>query len=206
MSIAGTIATDGLHDDLGWALWIEIVIFFVLMSATFAAWLMVEGTLAVHSIYTLRRELFYWVAILWSFALGTAVGDAIIEVGNVSFGETVGIFVGIMAFIFLLWLALQKTGYCTDGSATEIGLFWAAYIMTRPLGASFGNLLASDQADGGAGLGTTAISLILLAIIAACNVYCMFTRCDIMPPGEVPVPQAPSVELLKHEVAVSHKA
>lgn len=75
MSICGTIFTDGIHDDLGLDLWIEIVIFFILMMSCFGAWYLSEKTLDIHSIKTLKREGFYWVTILFTFALGTAVGD-----------------------------------------------------------------------------------------------------------------------------------
>eukprot|EP00270_Netrium_digitus_P008064 TRINITY_DN2390_c0_g1_i2.p1 TRINITY_DN2390_c0_g1~~TRINITY_DN2390_c0_g1_i2.p1 ORF type:complete len:292 (+),score=35.25 TRINITY_DN2390_c0_g1_i2:234-1109(+) len=188
MSICGTIMTDGFHDNLNVELWIECIVFFILMMVTFGAWLYVEGTLAIHSIYTLRREAFYWMAILWTFSMGTAVGDGISEAWGIGYGATLGLFAGIMAAIVLVWAALLFSGLCDYGSMQEITLFWLAYIMTRPLGASIGDLFSSDTSEGGLGLGTRNTSLILLAIIAVCLLICGLTGYDILKEDMVQTP------------------
>jgi len=133
MSICGTIFTDGLHDDLGVELWIENIVFFVLMCICFGAWYYVEGTLDFHSINTVRREAFYWLTILFTFSLGTAIGDGISEAAMFGYGATFGLFVGAIIMFGLIWyfkLVDTVTG------------FWLCYIMTRPLGAALGDLMS----------------------------------------------------------------
>lgn len=135
MSICGTIFTDGLHDEQNVELYIEIIMFFVLMCASFGAWYISEKTLDVHSIFTYKREAFYWTAVLWTFALGTAVGDQIAEGLDLGFGYTLLLFVIVILVITLIWYFLKLN---------DVLAFWLAYIMTRPLGASTGDLIASS--------------------------------------------------------------
>jgi uncharacterized membrane-anchored protein len=165
MSICGTIFTDGLFDNLGLFLWIQIIIFTVTMCACYYAWYRVEGTLAIHSIDTPRREMFYWLTILFTFALGTAVGDYISQVWGVSFGDILALFAGCLVFINGVWSAGRYWGFSVKGDSYDIALFWAAYIMTRPLGAATGDFLGSAQADGGLGLGYGYTSLLFIGII-----------------------------------------
>ncbi|KAG2425536.1 hypothetical protein HXX76_013580 [Chlamydomonas incerta] len=190
MSICGTIATDGLHDDAGLELWIEVIIFFVLMISCFGTWYYYERTLTVHSIKTLRRETFYWLSILFTFAMGTAVGDAISEAWDIGYGPIFGFFAGVQAFIFLVWLVLRLLGAAPQHSPTETFMFWVAYIWTRPVGASLGDLLSNDQSDGGAGLGTLGTSMLLLGVILICVLIGLFTKYDIMPESDVEPPAA----------------
>ncbi|PNW70937.1 hypothetical protein CHLRE_17g739600v5 [Chlamydomonas reinhardtii] len=184
MSICGTIATDGLHDDAGLELWIEIIIFFVLMMTCFGMWYYYERQLTVHSIKTLRRETFYWLSILFTFAMGTAVGDGISEAWDIGYGPIFGFFAGVQSFIFLVWLALRLLGKAPQHSPTETLMFWVAYIWTRPVGASLGDLLSNDQSDGGAGLGTLGTSMLLLGVIIICVLIGMVTKYDIMPESD----------------------
>lgn len=170
MSICGTIFTDGLHDNLGVELWIEIIIFFFLMCCSFGAWYKIEGSLDIHSITTLPRETFYWTAVLFTFALGTAVGDIISETAGLGYGVTLALFVGVIIFIALLWYFKVLD---------EVTSFWFAYIMTRPLGAAAGDLLASPLGSGGAGIGAGGTSGIFSGIIALCVIYLSYTRVDM---------------------------
>ncbi|KAJ1409272.1 putative integral membrane protein [Ochromonadaceae sp. CCMP2298] len=165
MSICGTIFTDGLYDNLGLELWIQIIMFSFVMFACFYTWYRVEGTLAVHSINTSRREVFYWLTILFTFALGTAVGDYISTVWPVSFGDILALFAGCLVAIGGIWTAFRHFGVSVKNDSIDIGLFWSAYIMTRPLGAATGDFLGQNKANGGLGLGYGYTSLLFIGLI-----------------------------------------
>lgn len=156
VSVVGTQITDALTDRLGISLYVSTAVFAVLLAATFAVWYWRERTLSIHSIITARRELFYWAAILCTFALGTAAGDLATEA--LSLGFTVGVlaFGGLIAAITLAYYL----------GADAVLTFWAAYILTRPLGASLGDLLSQSPTYGGLGLGTIRTSLLFFTIIA----------------------------------------
>ena len=156
MSVVGTQITDFLTDRLEISLYISTAAFSVVLALTFAVWYAVERTLSVHTIVTTRRELFYWAAILFTFALGTAAGDLATEALGLGFN------VGVLAFGALI--ALIAMAYYVGVNA--VLTFWLAYILTRPLGASLGDLLAQSRDYGGLGLGTIGTSLVFLAVIA----------------------------------------
>ncbi|MGN6549692.1 MAG: COG4705 family protein, partial [Pararhizobium sp.] len=132
ISIVGTLITDNLSDNLGVPLWISTLGFSVVLAITFRIWYSSERTLSIHSIFTTRRELFYWAAILFTFALGTAGGDLATEGIGLGYLEGIVIFGGL--------IALTTFGYYARG-LTSVFAFWVAYILTRPLGASIGDLL-----------------------------------------------------------------
>jgi uncharacterized membrane-anchored protein len=182
LSIVGTLVTDNLTDKYHVALETTTTIFAIALAATFLAWYLVERTLSIHSIYTPRREAFYWLAILFTFALGTAAGDLIAERYNVGYWKAALLFGGCIALITLAWRYLRLN---------PILAFWMAYILTRPLGASIGDYLSQPKADGGLGLGTTTTSLIFLAAIAGVVAYLTVTKKDQIvvaaPAGEEPV-------------------
>lgn len=157
ISIVGTLITDLLVDDLGMSLVTATVMFTVALAAVFIAWYRSEKTLSIHSITTTRREWFYWGAILCTFALGTAAGDLFAEHLGLGYGLSAVTFAWVIAVIY----AANK--YLTLG---DILGFWMAYILTRPLWASIGDLLAQAKVDGGLGLGTTITSVIFLVAIA----------------------------------------
>lgn len=157
ISVVGTLITDNMTDALGIPLLYSTIGFTLALAATFALWYAIEGTLSIHEVFTFQREAFYWLAILFTFALGTAVGDLISEAFGVGFAGT-----GILFGLIIASLALGYFALGLDG----IWAFWLCYIFTRPLGASFGDLLAQPAEFGGLGLGTTITSLIFLAIIA----------------------------------------
>jgi len=156
LSIVGTQITDGLTDGLGVSLYLSTAVFCSALAANFVAWYRSERTLSVLTINTRRRELFYWAAILFTFALGTAAGDLAAEELGLGFQLGVFIFGGLIALVAVAY----RYG------ADPIAAFWAAYILTRPLGASVGDYLSQSQEYGGAGFGTLATSaLFLLAIV-----------------------------------------
>ena len=155
VSVVGTQITDALTDRLDVSLYTSTAVFALALAATFAAWYASERTLSIHTITTRRRELFYWAAILFTFALGTAAGDLATEA--LSLGFTVGV-VAFSAMIAVIGLA-----YYLGGNA--VLTFWLAYILTRPLGASLGDQLSQSRPNGGLGLGTVGTSLVFLAVI-----------------------------------------
>jgi len=169
ISVVGTLITDNLTDNLSVSLWTSTIGFSIALVATFIGWYASEGTLSIHTVYTTRREAFYWLAVLFTFALGTAGGDLIAEDGGVGFGRAALLFAGLIALVYIAHRFL-KLG--------PIVSFWIAYILTRPLGASVGDLLSQDTADGGLGLGTTITSVIFLATILALVGYLTITKID----------------------------
>jgi uncharacterized membrane-anchored protein len=156
VSVVGTQITDFLTDRLDISLYSSTAAFSVALALTFSIWYAVERTLSVHTIVTTRRELFYWAAILFTFALGTAAGDLATEALGLGFN------LGVLAFGALI--AIIAMAYYVGVNA--VLTFWLAYILTRPLGASLGDLLAQSRDYGGLGLGTIDTSLAFLAVIA----------------------------------------
>lgn len=157
ISVVGTLITDNMTDALGIPLLTSTIGFTLVLGATFALWWASERTLSIHAVFNFRREAFYWLAILFTFALGTAVGDLISEAFGVGFAGTGVLFGLIIASLTLGYFALGLDG---------IWAFWLCYIFTRPLGASIGDFLAQPAQFGGLGLGTTITSLGFLAAIA----------------------------------------
>lgn len=162
ISVVGTLITDNLTDVIGLPLWVSTIIFSVLLAVTFGIWFYRERTLSIHTIFTRRREAFYWVAILFTFALGTASGDLITE------GLGLGYLVGVILFASLIGVIVIARFVF---HANVVFCFWAAYILTRPLGASIGDLLSQAPADGGLGIGATATSVVFLVVIVAVATY-----------------------------------
>jgi uncharacterized membrane-anchored protein len=155
VSVVGTQITDALTDRLGVSLYTSTAAFAVILAATFAVWYRTERTLSIHTIVTTRRELFYWAAVLFTFALGTAAGDLATEALGLGFN------VGVLAFGALI-AAIAGAYYL---GANAVLTFWLAYILTRPLGASLGDLLSQARAYGGLGLGTVYTSVAFLTVI-----------------------------------------
>jgi uncharacterized membrane-anchored protein len=162
ISIVGTLVTDNLVDNFGVALQSTAIAFTILLAVTFAVWYGSERTLSIHSIFTARREGFYWLAILFTFALGTAVGDLVAEVFALGYLTTGILFGAIIAAIAVAYYVFK---------ANAILCFWLAYILTRPLGASFGDLLSQPVEYGGLGFGTIITSLLFLAAIIGIVVF-----------------------------------
>jgi uncharacterized membrane-anchored protein len=169
MSIVGTLVTDWLHDDKGVSLVTTTVIFSIALAALFAVWYAQEKTLSIHSVYKGRREVYYWLVVLFTFALGTSGGDLLSEKVDLGYLDSVLIIVGAVSLIAIARFAFKANAVLT---------FWMAYILTRPLGGNSGDWLSQSDADG-LGLGTTATSLIFLAVIAAIVAYLSFTHSDV---------------------------
>ncbi len=169
LSIVGTLVTDLMVDGWGVTLVTATAGFSVLLAAVFALWYVSEQTLAMHSIQTARREIFYWAAVFVTFALGTAAGDLLAESSGLGYFQSALIFGGTIALI--------AAAYVYAG-LNEILAFWMAYILTRPLGASFGDLLSQPVKNGGLGFGTTGTSIIFLTVIALLIGYLTVTRKD----------------------------
>jgi len=158
ISIVGTCVTDNLTDGIGVPLAVSTTVFGVALLAVFAVWYRIEGTLSIHSIDTVRREAFYWLAILFTFALGTAAGDLIAEQTGLGYFPSLLLFAGAIAVTVAVWFI---------GRRGAVLCFWIAYILTRPLGASTGDLLSASTNDGGLGIGTITTSVVFLVVIAA---------------------------------------
>jgi uncharacterized membrane-anchored protein len=155
VSVVGTQITDALTDGLELSLYVSTAVFAAMLAATFAVWYRSERTLSINTIVTSRRELFYWAAILFTFALGTAAGDLATEALGLGFN------VGVL--VFGLLIAVIAGAYYLGVNA--VLAFWLAYILTRPLGASLGDLLSQAQSYGGLGLGTVQTSIAFLVVI-----------------------------------------
>ncbi|MCU1424516.1 MAG: Membrane protein [Microbacteriaceae bacterium] len=158
ISVVGTLITDNLTDSAGVPLWITTVVFAVALAVTFLVWFRLEKTLSIHSIFTTRRETFYWLAVLFTFALGTAAGDLVAESLNLGFFVALLVFAAAIALVAIAYFVFH---------IDAVLAFWIAYVLTRPLGASTGDLLSQPVADGGLGLGTTGTSALFLAVIVA---------------------------------------
>ena len=169
ISVVGTLITDNLTDNFGVSLVTTTIIFALALTATFLIWYQSEKTLSIHSIYTTRREAFYWLAILFTFALGTAAGDLTAEKLNLGYLVSALIFAALIAVVTLAYYIFKLNA---------VAAFWIAYILTRPLGASIGDYLSQDIKDGGLGLGATTTSIIFLAAILGLVIFLTLTKKD----------------------------
>jgi uncharacterized membrane-anchored protein len=164
VSIVGTQITDFMSDKLEISLYVSTAVFACALAATFAIWYSVERTLSIRTIISSRRELFYWAAILFTFALGTAAGDLATEALGLGFQLGVLAFAVLIAFIAVFYSL----------GVNPVLTFWLAYILTRPLGASLGDLLSQSRDYGGVGLGTIHTSLAFLTVIVALVAWVTF--------------------------------
>jgi uncharacterized membrane-anchored protein len=169
LSIFGTLITDNLTDKFEVPLETTTIVISIALAVIFAVWYKTEKTLSFHSIYTTRREAFYWLAIFFTFALGTAAGDLLAERFELGYPLSLGIFGALIAVIAVAW-KFKLNGVLA---------FWLAYILTRPLGASIGDYLSQAHEDGGLGLGYIVTSALFLTAILATVVYLTATKKDI---------------------------
>jgi uncharacterized membrane-anchored protein len=178
VSVFGTTIADLVHNDFGVPYTVSTSVLLVLVGACFALWYRVEGTLSIHSITIRRREVFYWAAVLLTFALGTAAGDwtaSTLHLGYLPSG-----------LLFLVAFVLPAIAYRWFG-LNAIVAFWLSYIMTRPLGASFADYLGGPRGRGGIALGMAPVSIALTVVIVAVIAYFAITRVDqpeVAPAGE----------------------
>jgi uncharacterized membrane-anchored protein len=174
ISIVGTLITDNLTDGYGVPLPTTTAIFGVALLVAFGVWYRSERTLSIHTIYTSRRQAFYWLTILFTFALGTAAGDLVAERFSLGYGVSALIFGGVIAMVAVARFQFRLNA---------IGSFWLAYILTRPLGASLGDLLSQPRDNGGLGMGTTLTSVVFLTAILALVTYLAASKLDAARPG-----------------------
>jgi len=170
VSVFGTLVTDNLTDSVGVPLEASTLIFGVLLAVTFLLWYWSERTLSIHSIVTTRRESFYWLAILFTFALGTATGDLMAEVLGLGYLVTGAIVATLIAITAVAW----RFGL------NPVLSFWIIYILTRPLGASIGDYLSQPSSQGGLGLGATVTSLVFVVGILGIVTYLAVTKADVI--------------------------
>jgi uncharacterized membrane-anchored protein len=176
ISVVGTLVSDNLVENLGVELQTTTIAFSAILICVFASWYAVERTLSVHTIYTTRREAFYWLAILFTFALGTSAGDYLSESLELGYLAALGIFAGAIVVVAILHFGLRMNAILS---------FWLAYILTRPLGASIGDYLASPTEEGGLGLGTNLTSIIFLSTILALVVFLAISKRDVIRSGSL---------------------
>ncbi len=162
ISVVGTLISDNLVDNFGITLVTTTIIFSAALIAVFIWWYLSEHTLSVHTIHTTRRELFYWGAILFTFSLGTSGGDLISESFGLGYSLALGLFAAGIALVYALYRLHVINGVLA---------FWAAYILTRPLGASAGDLLTQAPSAGGVGMGRLPITAVILVVIIVLVVY-----------------------------------
>jgi uncharacterized membrane-anchored protein len=158
VSVFGTTCADAVHVVLGVPYAVSTVVFLLAVLAAFGLWYRVEGTLSMHSIDTRRRELFYWAAVILTFALGTALGDFTATTLGIGYAGSIVIFgvLFVLPFLARRWTA-----------ANAVATFWIAYVMTRPFGASVADWVGVPATRGGVGIGTGLVSLVALLAIAA---------------------------------------
>ena len=175
LSIFGTLITDNLTDNFGISLITTTIIFGIVLAIVFAFWYKVEKTLSIHTINKMRREGFYWLAILFTFALGTAAGDLTAEHLNLGYFVSVILFASLIAIV---------TGAHLRFRLNAVLSFWIAYILTRPLGASIGDFLSQDKSSGGLELGTVVTSGLFLFAILTTVIYLTVTKKDAVAVSE----------------------
>ena len=170
ISVFGTLVTDNLTDKIGVPLETSTIVFSILLAATFLVWYYYEKTLSIHSIFTMKREAFYWLSILFTFALGTAAGDLMAEGLGMGYAVTGFIIAGLIAIFAVGWKL----------KLNHVLSFWLIYILTRPLGASLGDSLSQPHKYGGLGLGATVTSFIFVGGILAIVAYLSITKKDVI--------------------------
>jgi uncharacterized membrane-anchored protein len=175
VAIFGTMAADGVHDGASLPYAVTTPLYAILMAAVFFLWYRSESTLSIHSITTRRRESFYWAAVLATFALGTAAGDLAAISLHLGFFDSAVLFAAIIAIPAIGWWPL---------SLNPIVAFWFAYIVTRPLGASFADWFSKPHASTGLGLGDGTLSGLALIVFIALVAYVTVTKCDVQGQSE----------------------
>ncbi len=177
ISIVGTLITDNMVENYGVSLPTSTTIFGIALLITFSAWYASERTLSIHTIVTTKREAWYWLAVLFTFALGTAAGDLVAERLNVGYWNSALLFGGVIALVFLAHRVFRLNAILS---------FWIAYILTRPLGASLGDGFSQPKQAGGLGFGTTGTSVLFLSAILATVIFLTLTRKDRIEQGMEP--------------------
>lgn len=186
VSIFGTMVADVVHIVFGVPYYLSTTVFAFAVVATLTLWYRVEHTLSIHSIFTPRRELFYWSTVLATFALGTAAGD--MTAATLHLGYLVS------GIVFTILFVIPGVGYWLLGF-NDIFAFWFAYIMTRPLGASFADWFDKPRSMTGLGYGTPIVSTILTLFILVFVAYVAISRVDVEPRSAQPLAAADTKQL-----------
>lgn len=183
VAVFGTIAADVPHKLLGLSYYVTSVLAAIAVAVLFTVWARVEGTLDIHSITTARRERFYWLTVLATFALGTALGDLTGLRLDLGFFASGLLFTVLIALPLLAWRA----------GVSPVAAFWAAYVLTRPLGASFADWVAKQHSvGGGLGAGDGPVTLVLIAAIVVLVALAHRSGADVQSPRGTRVDQAGS--------------
>jgi uncharacterized membrane-anchored protein len=169
VAVFGTMAADVLHVEFGVPYIVSSILFAITLTVVFAAWYRSEKTLSIHSISTRRREVFYWAAVLATFAMGTALGDLAAYTANLGF-LTAGVF-------FAVVFAIPGLAY-RFANLNGIFAFWFAYILTRPLGASFADWMGKSHRAHGLGWGDGPVTFVLTIFIVAFVAYLSVSGAD----------------------------
>jgi uncharacterized membrane-anchored protein len=180
VAVFGTMAADALHVGLALPYAGSTVFYAVVLGVVFFLWHRSEGTLSIHSIVTRRREVYYWITVLATFALGTAAGDLTAVSLNLGFLASAVLFAVVIAVPALLWWRF---------GLNEVAAFWAAYVVTRPLGASVADWLGKPHARSGVGIGDGTVTIAATVVIVLLVGYVAFRRSDIQPdiqPADTP--------------------
>jgi len=183
VGVFGTMAADVLHIVIGVPYLFSSILFAVILAAVFIIWWRTEGTLSIHTIDTPRREAFYWMTVVATFAMGTAVGDMSAYTLHLGYFRSLALFALLFA-VPILGRRLLRLG--------EVFTFWFAYVLTRPLGASFADGVGKPVAFGGLGWGDGHVSLALTAIIAILVALLAVTKLDVQRRRGRPDPVAPA--------------
>jgi uncharacterized membrane-anchored protein len=154
---------------MGISLTTTSIAFGLILAVVFALWYRSERTLSIHTIFTTRRELFYWATILFTFAMGTSVGDLLAERLDLGYGQAAVVFAAMIGVVALLHYVAKMDAILS---------FWIAYILTRPLGASIGDFVAKPVIAGGLGWGTVTTSIVFLAVILLLVIYLSISKTD----------------------------
>jgi len=174
VAVFGTMCADVLHIVLGLPYLVSAAFYAICLAVTFAAWYRSEGTLDIHSIVTRRREVFYWLAVIFTFAMGTALGDLFATTFHLGYLASAFVFTGLICVPLAAW----RLG------VNPVLTFWTAYILTRPIGASFADYFGMPKGVSGMGLGHGAVSVVTLILVLASFVY--LSRSGIDAPEDAP--------------------
>ena len=173
VAVFGTMVADGVHVALGVPYTGTVTLYAVALAAVLFAWYRSEGTLSIHSITTRRRELYYWCTVLATFALGTALGDLSASTLDLGFLDSAIAFTVLIAVPLIAWWKFRMNAVLA---------FWFAYVVTRPLGASFADYLGKPKSIGGVGFGDGTVAAVASVFILALVGYAVVTRNDVQPP------------------------
>jgi uncharacterized membrane-anchored protein len=172
VAVFGTMAADVTHVQFGVPYAVSTAVFALGLAIVFVAWHRVEHTLSIHSIDTLRRELFYWATVAATFALGTAAGDMVAVTLHLGYFGAGVLFACLICLPGIAWRFF---------GLNAVVAFWTAYVLTRPLGASFADWFGKPTSVGGLGFGDGAVGSVLLALIVALVAYLAVTKIDVRP-------------------------